>query len=343
MVSIAVAYGESDASAADTLQSSLESYSDVSVEKIEGDSSLDYDHFDGIIAVGGRNASNTYLDLYNHFNWETPDEELNVLLGKYPWVVNGVDYQDVGVEITDYRAGIPVVGISGYTRENTLNATKYFTGDKTTNEIPLTSKAAVDDFVDAARDAAGENQDPAEDPTDPVIDDPEEPQSSPDWIDLVIERQRSLEGGLVSGMKDYSFTVSGQVEAGDLADTGYLRKDKVLSNDSAEGNIGVGGKDSWRFTEEITNFSYQGSDDLTLFIDGEKKIFDAEQQKIVDPGNTTDDDEEEKGFLERFKDALKNPFGNINNIVLTSIALVAAVLGFQILSALNKVLGVVDR
>jgi hypothetical protein len=234
VVSIAVAYGESDASAADTLQSSLESYSDVSVEKIEGDSSLDYDHFDGIIAVGGRNASNTYLDLYNHFNWETPDEELNVLLGKYPWVVNGVDYQDVGVEITDYRAGIPVVGISGYTRENTLNATKYFTGDKTTNEIPLTSKAAVDDFVDAARDAAGEtDKDPAEDPTDPVIDDPEEPQSSPDWIDLVIERQRSLEGGLVSGMKDYSFTVSGQVEAGDLADTGYLRKDKVLSNDTA--------------------------------------------------------------------------------------------------------------
>jgi peptidoglycan/xylan/chitin deacetylase (PgdA/CDA1 family) len=92
-----------------------------------------------------------------------------------------------------------------------------------------------------------------------------------DPADLRLPNTLAIKGG--GSYTSYSFTVSGDVEAG-----GGLTTEDEISGSSASGAVG-GGRDNYRFSGEITAFDLDG--DGTVFLNGER----------VDPASLGDTDD----------------------------------------------------
>lgn len=363
MAQVVIAYGYEDQQAAEVLEGSLESYSNINAITTEGTQSINYSDFDGVIAVGGRNASQVYENLFNEFNWKVPDSEWDTLLQKTPFVINGVEYGSfTGVDIVDFKNGVPVVGISGYTADDTLDATKYFTGDKQSSETQMTSTAGVDDFVDAVREAAGENtDDPAEDPNDPILDDPEDNEPAPE-MPVKLEVESTSIG--IPDSEEYSITVNGYIQSEDVDGRTIVGNDTTVT-----ATTGGGDRDTWNIAENTTITDVQAENDLYIYINGDRYKYLADRDKMEESGiplfqdtggendhiadsEKTEEskekeenrkDDENQSIWQEYLEALKNPLGSPENMVKVATVVIGSVISLQIVGAFNQILSILDR
>lgn len=148
-MTVLVVYGTAeDQTAADAAASALETQGidalalpDTQVGTVE------YASFRGVLLVGGSNANDVYQRRQAEFGW---DEPLPLEGGSYRYVINGINF----------KAGSPIIGIAGYTDEDTERAMEAFLqAGSIDDRLDAFGNLKLQDFVAALRDTTDETED----------------------------------------------------------------------------------------------------------------------------------------------------------------------------------------
>lgn len=339
MATVVIAYGNRDREAAEIAKSQIESISSVNVIMVDagiedGDvDTIDYSDFDGVLAIGGKLSNEVYKDLFYRFgDWLVPGLDLEMT---YRAAVNGINYV----------SGVPVVGISGFYEEDTMDAVRTWTG--ASNEFTFLSYSGVDDWLDEAKRVAGEGDDePVPDPGDSIIPDEDEYENI-DVPELPVKVE--VEGTKLNlpDVEPYSFTVDGWVKEVDsnFDDLG-TPQGVAFQNETVEGKTGGGDRDVYVISADATITDFEADGDKFVYINGNRYRYDSDRdafkesgipffqptgdpdanEHIADTEKTPEmkekeekrEEEQNQGFLADYLEALKNPTASPDNMIKTA-------------------------